>query len=511
MLVSPAPLFPDYIRLHARWRGDADAVIAPDGRLTWSELDQRLDRIAAGLAAMGLKAGDRIGVLASNHLATVEIMLGIMRAGMVVAPLNPAVTDEAIRAMLDDAGVAALFATDDQAPRLDLYPLPEDRRLVANAVHPRPGWRDYAVWRNDASGEPGQRLNPSAACNIIYSSGTTGLPKGITHDLGGRTEWARDVALTLRYHGRARSLVCTGLYSNITWAAMLSTVIVGGALVVHAHFDAEQVLAALRDGDITHLAMVPVLYQRLLEHPSFSPEAFRSVETLMCVGAALPIPVKSRLLAAAPGRLIELWGLTEGLLTALDPHEAADHIASVGKPLPGSDILLIDDDGRPSKPGDPGEIVGRSRYLMTGYWNRPDATAQTLWTDEDGEVWLRTGDVGRLDAAGFLQIVDRKKDMIVSGGQNVYPADIEAVLLDHPDVSECAVIGVPSERWGEAPLALVVLRNAQASPETLLDWVNGRVGKQQRLSAVEVRPALPRNPAGKILKRELREPYWRQA
>jgi len=208
--------------------------------------------------------------------------------------------------------------------------------------------------------------------------------------------------------------------------------------------------------------------------------------------------------------LIELYGLTEGIITTLAPEDFDRKLESVGKPIPGQELRLVGDDDGEAPPGVPGEIVGHGRLVMEGYHNRPEATREATWIDERGLRWLRTGDIGRLDDEGFLYIVDRKKDMILSGGQNIYPADIEVVMLGHPDVAEIAVIAAPSDKWGETPLAVVVPRaGAGIDPAALVAWTNERVGRQQRISAVVLRDSLPRNPNGKILKRELRAEYVR--
>jgi acyl-CoA synthetase (AMP-forming)/AMP-acid ligase II len=203
------------------------------------------------------------------------------------------------------------------------------------------------------------------------------------------------------------------------------------------------------------------------------------------------------------------------VITTLDPEDAAGREASVGRPLPGTLLRIIDDAGRELPVGEAGEIVSRGHITMTGYYNRPQASAESTWIDAADQRWLRTGDVGRVDAEGFLYIVDRKKDMIISGGQNIYPTDIETVILEHPVVSEVAVIGIPSDRWGETPFAVVVPRQAPAEPEILAhelrDWVNQRVGKQQRVAGLRFVDRLPRNPNGKILKRELRREYSKVA
>jgi acyl-CoA synthetase (AMP-forming)/AMP-acid ligase II len=230
----------------------------------------------------------------------------------------------------------------------------------------------------------------------------------------------------------------------------------------------------------------------------------------MCCGSPLHASLKQEVFRRFPCGVIELYGLTEGVITTLDPEDAEGRWASVGKPLLGTDLRIIDDSGRALPAGTCGEIVGRGRITMPGYYNRPEATAEATWTDEQGRPWLRTGDIGRLDEEGFLYIVDRKKDMILSGGQNVYPTDIELVMLAHPEVAEVAVIAVPSERWGETPLAVVVPKTGcELDAAALVAWTNERVGRQQRVSGVVLRDSLPRNPNGKILKRELRAEFVR--
>lgn len=340
-------------------------------------------------------------------------------------------------------------------------------------------------------------------CNIIYSSGTTGVPKGIVHDHGGRLDWAYDLALALRYHSSARTLVTLGLYSNISWAMMLGTALAGGTLVIQPRFEPGAALEAIAAYRITHTAMVPVQYRRLLAAPELATSDLSSMQAMMSCGSSLPETVKEGLFARFPCGVIELYGLTEGVVTTLDPEDAEGRMASVGKPVQGCDIKLIDEDGREVPEGATGEIVGASRFVMPFYWQQPEATDDATWHDEQGRTWLRTGDIGRLDSEGFLYIVDRKKDMILSGGQNIYPADIEAVLRGHEAVADCAVVGIPHPEWGETPLAVVV-PNGATEAETLKAWLNQRLGKQQRVSAVVFRAELPRNPNGKILKRELR-------
>jgi acyl-CoA synthetase (AMP-forming)/AMP-acid ligase II len=250
--------------------------------------------------------------------------------------------------------------------------------------------------------------------------------------------------------------------------------------------------------------MVPIQYRRLLEQLRIGECDLSRMQSLMSCGSALPPDLKAQLFEVFPCGVIELYGLTEGVITTLEPEDAQGRLSSVGKPIQGTDLRLIDEAGHVVPQGQLGEIAGLCRFTMQGYWNKPAETTEATWQDESGRVWLRTGDIGRLDEDGFLYIVDRKKDMILSGGQNIYPADIEAVLLTHSDVLDCAVIGVPHAEWGETPLAVVVLRPSRTNSEDLRAWVNAKVGRQQRVSAVVFVDELPRNPNGKVLKRELR-------
>ncbi|MBX7248444.1 MAG: AMP-binding protein [Caulobacteraceae bacterium] len=501
---NTTPLLPEIWALHGRWRASRPAVESWDGTLTWAELMARSNQVGAGLRAIGLSHGDRAAVLMSNSLSTVEVLVGLMRAGIAAVPVNPGVTDAAVAAMMRDAGVRALFLSEEHAAR----DLPLDG-LVDGGLIVRGGSRgtDYHAWRDGSSdSDPGQAVQPDDLCNIIYSSGTTGMPKGIVHTHGQRLAWAQDVGQALRYHSGARTAVVVGLHSNISWVSLLCTLMAGGTVLVERAFDGEGFFALIRKRGVTHVSMVPLLCQRLLEAwPDDDPHAGRGLQSLMCCGSPLPAGVKAALLERLGGVLIELYGSTEGVITTLDPEDAPDRLASVGKPVAGGDILILGADDRPAPPGEAGEIVGRGRFSMDGYWNRPDATAEATWTDPQGRPWLRTGDIGRVDEEGFLYVVDRKKDMILSGGQNVYPADVEAILFEHPGVAQCAVVGAPSRKWGETPVAFVVPAedSGLAAPD-LRDWLNARLARFQKVAAVHLVDDLPRNATGKVLKRELR-------
>ena len=508
----PRPLIPDLIAQHGRWQGSKPALLCGERRLTWHEFDRATHQVAHGLRAAGLGPGSRVAVLMTNSAEMAEVLFGCGKAGISVVPINLSVTDAAVAAMIRDSGATAVTASGEQCLRVDALlaagELPSSLvKLGLDA--PAGGWSDYRRWcYGHSAGPPPVQVEPDHECNIIYSSGTTGLPKGIAHSQGCRMHWATDLGLALRYHSGAVTLCSLGLYSNISWAAMLATILVGGTIVVMPAFTPAGLVELVERQRVTHGGFVPVQFQRLMELPESETRRCASLQTIMCCGSPLAPALKRETRDRLGCELIELYGLTEGIITTLAPEDFDRRLESVGRPIPGQWLRLVGDDDRESPPGVPGEIVGYGRLVMEGYHNRPDATCEATWTDEQGRRWLRTGDIGRLDDEGFLYIVDRKKDMILSGGQNIYPGDIESVMLGHPDVAEVAVIAVPSRRWGETPLAVVVPRaGTRPDAAALVAWTNERVGRQQRVNGVVLRDSLPRNPNGKILKRELRAEY----
>lgn len=504
------PLLPEILALHGQWRAPRPAVICGDATLDWRAFTASNHRFAHGLASRGIAPGDRVGVVMSNGLPMLQVLFGSLAAGAVSVPINLSVSDEALVAMLVDAGIRALVVSADQQPRLTplLVQLPDALCIIVTSGPGDGAWEAldaFCAGQPDTLPDAVRALDPDAPLNIIYSSGTTGLPKGILHTQRTRRDWAYDLAIALRYHGAARTLLTIGLYSNISWVAMLCTVLAGGTLILHERFDPAAFVATAARERITHTAMVPIQFQRVVEHLQAHGGDVSSLQAMMSCGSPLREGLKRDIFAHFPCGIIELYGLTEGIITTLDPEDAEGRWASVGRPLIGTDLRIVDEHSRELPHGVSGEIVSRGRISMPGYWRREDANAEAQYIDANGRQWLRSGDIGYVDEEGFLYIVDRKKDMILSGGQNIYPQDIEAVLVQHPCVSDVAVIGVPSARWGESPLALVVAaQGAAVAEDELLAWANGRLGKQQRLADLKFIDVLPRNPNGKILKRELR-------
>jgi acyl-CoA synthetase (AMP-forming)/AMP-acid ligase II len=508
---APAPLLPDLIAQNGRWLGERPALIDGDVAMTWREFAARTAQVANGLAALRVRPRERVAVLMDSRFETVVTLCGIVRAGAVAVPLNVSINDAAVAGMCADAACVAVFASGHQCARIDAL-------RSAGAISalyfigceaPDEGWRDFGAFIALHSADaPAVNIAPDDECNLIYSSGTTALPKGIVHTHACRMHWAYDAALALRYRSGCRTVFTLGLFSNISWVTMLATILVGGTLVLLRAFSARAALTLIEAERITHGAFVPVQLERLLECPERREFRTDSLETVMCCGSRLEPEVKRGFAREFGCQLIELYGLTEGLMTVLQPEDIDRKILSVGKPVLGADVRILGADDREAAPDETGEIVGRGSLVMSGYHARDDANREATWVDSAGAQWLRTGDLGRIDAEGFLYIVDRKKDMIISGGQNVYPTDIETVMHEHPAVAEVAVIGMASPRWGETPMAVVVLHPGRVQDiDALLEWTNARVGRQQRVSRVIYRESLPRNPNGKVLKRELRREY----
>ncbi len=509
-----SPLLHDLVRLHGKWYPDKPAMIDESKSLTWSAIDRTSNQVANGLHDLGIGRGDSVAILMTNCVEFIEIIIGIWKAGAVVVPLNLSVSDDAMELMLDDAGTRVAFLTPTECRRISgrfasIDTLLPNGIFVYGAVDSAKT-RDYEAWRDEQNPlDAGIAVDENAPCNIIYSSGTTGVPKGIKHLYGRRTRAGYELSMAHRYHFGAVGLCPIGLYSNIAWATLFGTLITGGTCVIQRSFDPPAWVSAVEKYRITHTMMVPLQIRYVLDAPNFSTQAVSSLQAIISGGSPLFSELKQRAITELDCAIIELYGLTEGFMTTLQPEESAGRLASVGKPVRGSDYIILDIEDQPLSWGNSGEICVRSIHWMTEYHNRPDATAEAMFIDKDGRQWLRTGDIGRIDADGYLFIIDRKKDMILSGSQNIYPADIEAVMVTHPDIAEVAVIGIPHEKWGETPLALVVLKNqARHSAADILDWTNERVGKRQRINGIEIRENLPHNPNGKILKRELRKEYW---
>ncbi|MFY9513270.1 MAG: class I adenylate-forming enzyme family protein, partial [Rubrivivax sp.] len=440
-----------------------------------------------------------VAVCAASSIAYVALFVGTLRAGAAIAPLAPSATPQQLADMATDAGARHVFVDAGTAAFGVAWPVPT---IALDGPA-------FEAWLAPAGTRPAPlAINPAWPFNIIYSSGTTGTPKGIVQPHAMRWAHVQRGALS-GYGPDAVTLIATPLYSNTTLVCAIPTLAWGGQLVLMPKFEAAAYLALAEQLRATHTMLVPVQYQRLMAHPSFDKHDLRSFHAKFCTSAPFHAELKAELLRRWPGGLTEYYGMTEGggtviLHAHLHPHK----LHTVGQPSEGHDIRLIDEEGRelPRDAGRSGEIVGRSPAMMTGYHRQPAKTADAEWYDGAGRRYIRTGDVGRFDDDGFLILQDRRKDMLISGGFNIYPSDLEAVLRRHPAVADAAVVGVPSRAWGETPVAFVVRQPGHAdSAEALRDWANAQLGKTQRLAGLRLLDELPRSAIGKVLKRELRD------
>jgi long-chain acyl-CoA synthetase len=507
------------VQKHAQTQPRRVALIEGERQLDYAGLNALIDRVTGALQRTGVGPGDTVAICAAASLEYAAVFLGVLRAGAAVAPLATGSTTAGLYAMLEDCAAAVLFLDETAAatldgPRIDaasaqampaLTRISLDGSAAGTALQAwlaAPGWVPESV-----------EIVPESAFNIIYSSGTTGAPKGIVQSHAMRWAHVRRGA-SYGYSPQTVTLLSTPMYSNTTLVVFVPTLAFGGTVVLMPKFDAAGYLALAQQHRVTHTMLVPVQYQRLLAHPDFDRHDLSSFQVKFATSAPFSAALKAEVLRRWPGQLIEFYGMTEGGGTCiLEAHAHPDMLHTVGQPAEGHDIRLIDEAGCEAPPGAAGEVVGHSLSMMTGYHNQPDKTREAEWFDASGKRFIRTGDIGRFDARGFLTLIDRRKDMIISGGFNIYPSDVEAVLREHPAVADAAVVGVASQRWGESPVAFVVLRagsgreTSTATPDAgeLQEWANARLAKAQRLLSVELVAELPRSAIGKVLKRELRE------
>jgi acyl-CoA synthetase (AMP-forming)/AMP-acid ligase II len=501
-------LITDLVRAYAREQPAHPALIKDEDKLTYGELDALMDRIGASLQRDGLRTGDVVAICALSRVEYGAVFLGALRAGIAVAPLAPSSTPESLLGMLADCRAKKLFLDDSVAKTLAQTTMPAHVRLIS--FDGTGVGQPYQQWLAPAGAKPTPAaIEPDAPFNIIYSSGTTGTPKGIVQPH--RMRWAHvKRAAGSGYDQRAVTICSTPLYSNTTLVSFFPALAGGGTIVLMSKFDAVKFLELAQRHRATHAMLVPVQYQRIMDVPDFDKYDLSSFRMKFCTSAPFSAALKADILQRWPGGLTEYYGMTEGGATfILYAHQFPTKLATVGQPAPGHEVKLIDEHGIEVPPGQIGEVVGRSpAAMMIGYYNQPKKTSEAEWFDKDGTRFIRTGDVGRFDADGFLTLLDRKKDMIISGGFNVYPSDLEAVLFQHEAIKDCAVVGVASKQWGETPVAFVELKPGRSeSAEQIRLWANERLGKTQRLTALEIMTMLPRSAIGKVLKRELRDQY----
>ena len=492
---------------HARYRGNYPAFDFEGKSWNFSEFDAYVNQLANALLRSGLTKGDRFATVLPNSAELMASYWAAAVSGLVIVPCSNLLQTTGLATLLNDSGAKLVIVGSEQLnvieEIIDSLDEVESNRIIVTTEDKVDGHTRYEDFISSCDNHaPDIEVQPDDVYNIMYSSGTTGLPKGIVHTHQIRSMYCALFANAWRMTPESVVLHAGAIVFNGAMLDLMPWMYLGCRYILHTRFNAEAVIADVEKFSVTHLVMVPAQIIAILNSPSFDPARLSSLEMLHNVGAPLHLNYKKIINDKLPDRFYELYGVTEGFMTILDKTEAVRKEGSVGKPAAFNDIRIMDENGYPCDAGEIGEICGRGPMVMPGYHNRPDLTAQAFHG-----TWLRSGDLGYLDEEGYLFLVDRSKDMIISGGVNVYPKDIEEIVIQHPAVEEVAVFGIEDHKWGEVPVAAITTNQPVNSSE-MVEWVNQRVdAKFQRISNVVVLEEFPRNVAGKILKRELRNNY----
>jgi acyl-CoA synthetase (AMP-forming)/AMP-acid ligase II len=503
----------DISRIHAADRPNAAALDYNERETTYAALDMRANQVAQGLIGLGQKPGARVGYLGKNVDRYFEVLLGAFKARAVIVGVNWRLAVPEIAYVLNDAGCEVLFVAREFYPAVEkaLPDCPKLKTIIAmDGGHAT--WRSYEEWRDaQPARDPHIPIADDDDVIQLYTSGTTGHPKGVMLTNANYLaifKISNELAFG-DYNASDTVLIAMPFFHVAGVNIGLLSLAQGARGVVLGDIDPQRILALIETKRINHAFLVPAVILLLMQQPNARETDFSSLRTVS-YGAS---PIAEELLRIAKSvmgcQFVQLYGLTEttGGGTCLRPEDhdpALGKLRSCGRPSPGHEVRVIDAAGRALGPKEVGEIQIRAADVMKGYWNKPEASAKAL---EGG--WFRTGDAGYFDEDGYLYIHDRVKDMIVSGGENIYPAEVENAIFGHPAVADVAVIGVPDEKWGEAVKAIVVRKPGVAvSASELMAYARGRIAGYKLPKSVDFVDALPRNPTGKILRRELRAPYW---
>jgi long-chain acyl-CoA synthetase len=511
---NPKLALPLLLENYRQSQPDKIALIEDKQHRSWGQMVERCYQMANGLIELGVQPGDRVAILSRNSMAYSEMFIATLIAGACAVPLQSMITDESLKLMLVDSGAKVLVVSEEFAPMTKDF-LADQKQIIAGGLlgfnFSNERFTDVEAWlEKQNKSAPGVTIDPDAEFNIIYSSGTTGVPKGIVHSHKTR----QTLGIGLGHLGilpESITLVCTPLYSNTTITTWWPSIFSGATIIIMSKFNAERALELISQYKVTNTMLVPVQYDRIMQLANYKDFDLSSMQVKYCTSAPLREALKKDIIDNFPGELIEFYGLTEGGASTLFQGSIAKEmgkLGSVGPPVPESIIKILDDTGKELPAGKIGEIVGHSSNMSKGYHNRSDANNEMFWHDSNGVLYYKTGDVGYLDDDGWLYLSDRKKDMIISGGFNIYATDLELVLLKHEAVYDVAVIALPSREWGETPLAVVVKdAGNDLKEETLRNWANAKLGKSQRISKLIFINDLPKSSIGKVLKKELRQTY----
>ncbi len=506
----------DVIRTHAKERGSKTAIVQDDFSQTWAELDERSNRVANALAAAGVGEGDRVAFIDKNGYEYFEVLFGAAKLNAVTVNINFRLAPPEIAWIADNAQSKVFFVGPEFVDAVSKVKgdIPTCATYVSLGEGDHGGFTSYEAFLSDDATDPGVEPKGTDVAFQLYSSGTTGLPKGVMLSNDNLFALLPDASETWGFNEDMVSMAAMPLFhiGGSGWA--MAGMFNGGTTVIVREIDPAALIDIIGEKRVTHAFLVPAVFQFMLMMPNVNDGDYSSLEMLV-YGAS---PITTEVLAASVKtfgcKFAQAYGLTEttGAICTLPPEDHdpdgpnAHRLRSCGKPNSNVEIKIVDPDSFEEVPtGEVGEILTRSNQNMVGYWRNEEGTASAF---VDGD-WFRTGDAGYVDEDGYLYIHDRVKDMIVSGGENVYPAEVENALMKHPGIADVAVIGVPDDKWGEVGKAMVVKADGQdPSEEEILTFAREQLAGFKIPRSVDFIDAIPRNPTGKMLKKDLRAPFW---
>ena len=496
----------DFVALHASLIPDKPAVILDGRTLDFKTLNRRANQAANAFQQLGVKEDDRVTLMSYNSLEYFEITNGLRKLGAIFVPLSYRLRGGEAAYVVNDSGAVLVAADSDHVDVIEGARGAIDHSVHALAVDGKAldGWLSYPELRDGASDVRAVREGDEMGATMVYTSGTTGAPKGAWRPHGLPVENVLQAISLFELGPSDVHLLCGPAYHSGPGIFAVLHQVLGATIVVQRRFDPGEALDLIEHHRVTTTFMAPTLLQRLVEAQEESPRDVSSLRAVILSAAPCPYSLKERAHAALGEVLWETYAATEtGFNTVLLPRDQLRKPGSCGTAVPGQDIRLLRDDGSEADIGEPGEFTVRSTWVAE-YFNRPDATNKSLHNG-----YFSVGDIAYRDAEGYYYVCDRRIDMIISGGMNIYPAEIEAVLLAHPAVMDAGVIGVPDDEWGESVKAIVQLRPARhVTEEELIEFCAERLAGYKKPRSVDFVDELPRDAAGKLLKRKLREPYW---
>jgi acyl-CoA synthetase (AMP-forming)/AMP-acid ligase II len=508
--MSSRPCLFDQVRKIAQQSPGDSALVQGDRHTSYLELDERARQVCTGLASLQLEPQSRLVILCRNRPAFFEIWHGASMAGHVLTPINPSLAAPEIAFIVNDSQAKVVFVDNSSHDSVQeiAAELPGVKQIFTLDSHP--DWNSYHSWRDSqAPEEPPSSTRPDDTVVQMYTSGTTGFPKGVELDHGAVLACVRSMMGETVWPKGEVTLVTAPLFHTAGSAYAHCALQSGGAIVLLEQLSPETVLTAIRSHGVNQALLVPALIRRVLDSPDCMNTDFSGLRRILYGASPIPVSTLQQALEVFACDFEQGYGMTEtvGPFCMLRPkdHSEGRKLASCGKAAPGTEIRVVDTEGKHCATNEVGEIIVSGTQLMKAYWNRPEATAEVI---RDG--WLHTGDAGYFDADGYLYIHDRLKDMIVTGGENVYPAEVEGVLTACEGVEDVAVIGVPDERWGESVKALVVRQaGSTIEAEDISTYARKHIAAFKCPKSIDFVDSIPRNPSGKILKKILREPYWK--